>query len=73
MKDLKSELESLCVFRPLLKDPVVSALCAYLDCPTSSAYAEFVAALYEANGGNITEHIRKLCENSSNVYVKMLG
>lgn len=73
MKDLKSELESLCVFRPLLKDPVVSALCAYLDCPTSSAYAEFVAALYEANGGNITEHIRELCENSSNVYVKMLG
>ena len=73
MKELKNKLESLCVFRPLLKDSVVSTLCTYLNSPTSSAYAEFVAALYEANGGNITEHIRELCENSSNVYVKLLG
>jgi len=73
MKDLKNKLESLCVFRPLLQDAVVSALCTYLNSPTSSAYAEFVAALYEANGGNITEHIRELCENSGNVYVKLLG
>ena len=73
MKELKNKLESLCVFRPLLKDSVVSALCTYLNSPTSSTYAEFVAALYEANGGNITEHIRELCENSSNVYVKLLG
>ena len=61
------------MFRPLLQDAVVSALCTYLNSPTSSAYAEFVAALYEANGGNITEHIRELCENSGNVYVKLLG
>ena len=61
------------MFRPLLKDSVVSALCTYLNSPTNSTYAEFVAALYEANGGNITEHIRELCENSSNVYVKLLG
>ena len=73
MKELKNKLESLCVFRPLLKDSVVSALCTYLNSPTNSTYAEFVAALYEANGGNITEHIRELCENSSNVYVKLLG
>ena len=73
MKELKNKLQSLCVFRQLLSDPVLAALCACLDNPTNSAYAGFVAALYEANGGNISEHIRQLCENSSNVYVKTVG
>ena len=73
MKALKNKLETLCVFRQILSDPVIAALRAYLEIPTNSAYAEFVGALYEANGGNITVHIRELCENSSNVYVKLLG
>ena len=73
MKVLKNKLEALCVFRQILSDPVIAALYAYLEIPTNSAYAEFVGALYEANGGNITVHIRELCENSSNVYVKLLG
>ena len=73
MNGLKNKLESLCVFRQLLSDPVLSALCSYLEAPTNSAYAGFVAALYEANGGNISEHIRQLSENSSNVFVKTAG
>lgn len=73
MKELKNKLETLCVFRQILSDPVIAALRAYLEVPTNSAYAGFVAALYETNGGNISEHIRELCENSSNVYVKLLG
>ena len=73
MKELKDKLDTLCVFRDFLKDPVISALRHFLKDPTSSAYAEFVGRLYEANGGNISEHIRELCENSSNVYVKLLG
>ena len=73
MKELKNKLESLCVFRQLLSDPVISALCSYLESPTNSAYSGFVAALYETNSGNISEHIRELCENSSNVYVKTAG
>ena len=73
MIELKDRLDTLCVFRDILKDPVISALRHFLEEPTSSAYAEFVGRLYEANGGNISEHIRELCENSSNVYVKLLG
>ena len=73
MKELREKLDTLCVFRDFLNDPVISALRNFLDNPTSSAYAEFVGRLYEANGGNISEHIRELCENSSNVYVKLLG
>lgn len=73
MKALKNKLETLCVFRQLLSEPVISALCAYLDTPTTAAYAAFVAALYEVNGGNISEHVRQIVDNSSNVYVRTVG
>lgn len=73
MKDLKIKLETLCVFRELFKDRVISALYAYLCAPTSSAYAEFVSALYNANGGNISAYVKEICENSGNVYVKTVG
>lgn len=73
MKELKDKLKTLCIFRELLKDPVVYALCKYLESPTISAYAVFVAALYRANGGNLGEHIKNLCTCSENVYVKMVG
>ena len=73
MKVLKEKLGTLCIFRELLKDTVLSSFCAYLDNPTSSAYAEFVAVLYRANGGNLSEYIKELCFNSENVYVKSVG
>ena len=73
MKDLREKLGTLCIFRELLKDTVLSSLCAYLDNPTSSAYAEFVSALYNANGGNLGEYVKELCWNSENVYVKLVG
>lgn len=73
MKDLKDRLETLCIFREFLKDPVISSLCAYLEKPTGSAYAAFASTLYEVNGGNISEYIKELCENSCNVYVRTVG
>ena len=73
MKELKNKLETLCVFRPLLSDPVISALSAFLSEGSSCAYCAFVSELYSANGGNLSEHIRQLCDNSSNVYVQTIG
>ena len=73
MNELKEKLNTLCVFRELLKDSVISFLRAYMENPTSSAYAEFVSALYNANGGNLGEYVKELCWNSENVYVKMVG
>jgi len=73
MNDLREKLGTLCIFRELLKDKVLSSLCAYLDNPTSSAYAWFVAVLYECAGGNLGEYIKELCSNSENVYVKTVG
>ena len=73
MKALKEKLESLCIFRDLLNDSVISALRDFLTHPTNSAYAEFVACLYKANGGDLGAYIQELCENSENVYVRMTG
>ncbi len=73
MKELKEKLDTLCIFRELLKDSVISSLYRYLEAPTGSAYAEFAAALYEANGGDLSEYVEELCENSGNIYVKTVG
>ena len=73
MNELRQKLETLCVFRELLKDPVIGALLVHLERPSAASYAGFVSELYEANGGDIGAHIRELCENSSNVYVRTLG
>lgn len=57
----------------MLNDPVVSSLTIHLKHPTAASYAEFVALLNSANGGNLGEHINELCLNSQNVYVKTIG
>lgn len=73
MNELKFKLDTLCVFRELLKDPVIASLYKYLENPEASAYAEFVEALYDANGGDIGGYIKKITRDSGNVYVRTLG
>lgn len=73
MNELKEKLDTLCIFRDLLKDPVISALQSYFETPTSAAYAVFVARLYSANGGNLGEYVKEICTGSENVYVKTVG
>lgn len=73
MKKLKQKLSTLCIFRDLLKDDVIDALCIYLKKPNASAYAEFVSALYRANGGNLGEYVKEICSDSDNVYVRTVG
>ncbi len=73
MEELKLKLDTLCIFRELLKDEVISALLSFFDTPTPSAYARFTSAHYEKNGGNISLYVKEICENSENVYVKSIG
>lgn len=77
---LRQELASLTVFRQLLSDPVLSALCRYLDtlpaddtCASVSAYAGFVDALYTANGGDLPRYMDAVCGNCETVYVRTVG
>lgn len=78
--ELKLKLDSLVVFRGLLKDSVIEGLYQYLKWITIGdiadallEYAEFVSKLYEAKDGNLGEHVKSICNNSENVYVKLVG
>ena len=73
MKELKDKLYALCIFRNLLEDAVFSALFSHIRHPSVASYAEFVSALYAANGGNLGEYIKELCWNSENIFVKTIG
>ena len=73
MKELKDKLFALCIFRDLLEDEVLDALFSHIKHPSVASYAEFVSLLYAANGGDLGEHVKELCWNSENVFVKTVG
>jgi len=73
LTDLEIRLQALTVFRELLDDAVLSALCRYLENPTVGAYAELAANLYKTGTCALGEHIVKICENSENIYVHTVG
>ena len=77
---LSMRLRALTVFRGLLSDPVVEALCTYLDCMENtwaqgsvSAYAELVSRLYQADGGDLGKHILRVVRENENVYIRTIG
>lgn len=80
LKELNMRLNSLCVFRDLLSDSVVSSLVKFLNSLENgeilskiSAYSEFVSAVYGSHEATLVGHIRSIVSNSENVYVKGIG
>lgn len=73
INDLKTGLLTLTIFRELLGDRVISGLLSFLEKKDLNSYADFVAELYNANGGNISEYVREITGNSENIYVKTVG
>ena len=78
--NLSMRLRALTVFRGLLSDPVVGALCTYLDCMENtwvqgsvSAYAELVSQLYQTDDGDLGKHILRVVRESENVYIHAVG
>ena len=80
LNELYLKLNSLCIFRALLADSVISKLMKYLECietaETSekiSRYSDFVSVLYTNNKLSLARHIHTVVSNNENVYVKILG
>lgn len=80
LTDLNIRLRSLGIFRALLDDPVVSALCAYLDslegastAASVSQYAAFVSSLYATEKRTLAGYIQHLVNNDENAYIRMIG
>ncbi len=80
LNEIYLKLNSLCIFRALLSDSVVSRLMKYLKSVENaetaekiSRYSDFVSALYENNKISLARHIHTVVSNNENVYVKILG
>ena len=80
MKNLNIRLRSLAIFRSLLEDPVVSALCGSLDslekadtADSVSKYAAFVSALYGTEKRTLAGYIQSIVNNDENAYIRMIG
>lgn len=80
LQKLNLRLKSLTVFRELLDDDVIRALCNYLDCAAGGdemssvpAYSEFVSCLYKTDSADLAVHVKDIAENNENVYVRLIG
>lgn len=80
LSNLSLGLHSLCVFRDLLFDPVVSKLLKLLDCIDGEkiktkvdAYSDFVSELYKSKHSSLGDYIQNAVNNNENPYVKALG
>ncbi len=80
LNELYLKLNSLCIFRALLSDSVISKLMKYLKSVENadtaekiSLYSEFVSALYENNKVSLARHIHTVVGNNENAYVKIIG
>lgn len=80
LSNLSLGLHSLCVFRALLSDSVISKLVRYLDCAEKedtrekiNAYSDFVSALFEAKYSDLGSYIRSVVNNNENAYVRCIG
>ncbi len=80
LNELYLKLNSLCIFRALLSDSVISRLLKYLKSVENadtaekiSLYSDFVSALYENNKVSLARHIHTVVGNNENAYVKIIG
>ena len=78
--ELYIRLQSLAIFRAVLKDPVIGALCQYLqraeDAPTAEAvakYAEFAARLYDTGKPDLAGYVQRLAGDDENPYIRIIG
>lgn len=80
LSQLNIRLHGLAVFRALLSDPVVAALCRYLDCvdradtqEAVSAYGAFVSALYATGSDTLAQYIQSIVGDDENPYICRIG
>ena len=80
LTSLNLRIHTLTVFRALLADPVIKALCDYLSSLEKaevvgcvSAYSDFVSLVYKSANGNLTEYIRDIVNNDENTYIRLIG
>ena len=76
---LRIQLRSLAIFRDLMADPVMEALCRYLDhidadtAAAVSAYSNFVAKLYASGDTSLAGYLQSAVNDNENPYIRIIG
>ena len=80
LNEIYLKLNSLCIFRALLSDSVISGLMKYLKSVENaetaekiSLYSDFVSSLYSNNKVSLARHVHTVVGNNENAYVKIIG
>lgn len=78
LENLLPQLRSLTVFRDVLKDPVISALCKFLaeDGDGHDAvdnWCRFVSKLYQSGSANLSKYVSELVRCCDNPIVRKIG
>ena len=80
LSELNIRLRSLAIFRALLDDPVITALCGYLDsleqgstAAAVSKYAAFVSSLYGTEKRTLAGYIQSITGYDENAYIRLIG
>ena len=79
MRNLGIALRALGLFRQLREDPVIRALCRYLDCRSGEvaeaveAYGDFAACLYDTGAPSLADYVRDIVADDENAYIRMVG
>lgn len=76
--DLLLKLRSLCVFRDVLRDPAIDALCRLLhtskdESASVDCWCEFVSELYKSGHADLSKHISELLRCCDNPLVRLIG
>lgn len=75
LKKLSERLRSLCIFREMLSDPVIAALCRFLyaDDDGVADYCEFVNKLYQTGSTDFSKYVAELTRCCPNPLVSVIG
>lgn len=72
LKEYAEKLQSLAVFRGILREDTVSRLLEFLINPTADSYGNFVSGLYE-HGDSLTDFLIETVAEDENPYMKRIA
>ncbi|MBP1561377.1 MAG: ATP-binding protein [Oscillospiraceae bacterium] len=72
LNEYAEKLQSLAVFRGILREKTVEKLLAFLKSPTHDSYGDFVGSLY-SHGGSLTDFIIETVTEDENPYMKRIA
>lgn len=72
LSEYAEKMQSLAVFRGILKDKTVAKLLDLLKCPSADSYGSFLAGLYE-HGDSLTDFLIDIVTEDENPYMKRIA